>query len=439
MKADIHALDAYKKATNKEPEPKAPETGQNSPSRKSKVHKPFFENINRMRALAEEKTKKEQEKELLRKARVAAKTGSYVEKRAGADEHDVKEAANYLTDGGLVKVSSDKAQNDSIYRRVAKFLVIIGVDEAAKIIPHLTEEQTERIIPEIASIRSISNEEAASVLEEFDSLVKKAREEGGVETARNILTKAYGAEKAEDVLKKSVRFVDGKPFSYLSEASPDRILSLISDETPGVRAIVLSYLEAKKAAAVISLMDDDEKAEVALRLAKTKTVSPEALEMLDKSLLEKQRIQNTENSRKLDGRNVLSEILKRMDISSETAIVDALSRGDPELGEDLRERLFTEEDVIAADDRYLEDFLHEKGDRDIAVLIYGKDEPFREKILSCVSRNRARLILEEEKMLGTVTPAESNKATTSFYAILRRAWEDGDLRIIGRDGDDEYV
>ena len=100
----------------------------------------------------------------------------------------------------MIKVPQQEVkpgEKESIYRRVAKFLVIIGVDEAAKILPHLTEEQTEKIIPEIATIKSISPEEAEAVLEEFDSLVVKAREEGGLDTARTILTKAYGSEKAE--------------------------------------------------------------------------------------------------------------------------------------------------------------------------------------------------------------------------------------------------
>ena len=52
-------------------------------------------------------------------------------------------AAKALTSGGLIKVPEQPREKDgkeSIYRRVAKFLMLIGVDEAAKILPHLTEE-----------------------------------------------------------------------------------------------------------------------------------------------------------------------------------------------------------------------------------------------------------------------------------------------------------
>lgn len=415
----------------------------NNAEEEKRVRKAVFENVNRTRREDE----KGLDEALLRAARVAARTGTYFEKRASADGEDVRDAAERFAETqakaaaplALIKTVSDAGKPDSIYRRVAKFLILIGVDEAAKIIPRLTEEQIERIIPEIASIRSISDEDAKGVLEEFDALVKKSREGAGVALAKNILTKAYGEKKAGEVLKKSVPFADGKPFSYLEETSASRILSLLSDETAGVQATVLSRLAPKKAAAVISLMEEGEKASVALRLAKMKSVELASLKTLDSALHEKLLAQNTAPSQKLDGRSVLAEILKRMDPSSEEAIVSALSRGDPALGEDLRQRLFTEEDIISSDDRYLEDYLGRMSDRDIAVLIYGKDEPFREKLLSCVSHNRSRAILEEEQLEGTVAPAESEKATTRFYADLRRAWEKGDLRVI-RDGDDEeYV
>ena len=81
---------------------------------------------------------------------------------------------------------------DSVYRRVAKFLLLIGVNEAAKILPHLTDEQTEKIIPEIASVRSVDPDEASAIFAEFQSLLQRSRQSGGVQTARTILEKAFG-------------------------------------------------------------------------------------------------------------------------------------------------------------------------------------------------------------------------------------------------------
>ena len=50
---------------------------------------------------------------------------------------------DYLKTGGLLKVPVEQTPDgkDSVYRRVAKFLLLIGEDEAAKILPHLSETQ----------------------------------------------------------------------------------------------------------------------------------------------------------------------------------------------------------------------------------------------------------------------------------------------------------
>lgn len=406
---------------------------------KKLVHKPVFENVNSAIDRIEKQNKEHAEKQNIEQAKIAAKTGTWFEKKKSATSDDVKNAAKNLTSGGLVKIPASSTEKDSIYRRVAKFLVIVGIDEAAKILPHLTEEQTEKIIPEIASIQKITPEESASILEEFESLVEKAREEGGLETARNILTKAYGSEKAEDMLKKSVKYPDGKPFDYLSDANAERIKVLIDGESDAVKSLVLSQIEPKKAAKVINLMDVDDKKKIVLRLAKIKPVAPEVLAEIDRSLHEKLLTQNTENSQNMDGRGVLAQILKRMNPSAENSIINTLSEQDPELGEDLRKRLFTEEDVIGSDDRFIQNYLHDMEDRDIAILIYGKNDAFREKILSNVSKNRRRVILDEESMIHHLTKADCEKMTSSFYSVLRRAWENGDLRVAGRDEGEVYV
>lgn len=406
---------------------------------KKLVHKPVFENVNSAIDRIEKQNKEHAERQNIEQAKIAAKTGTWFEKKKSATSDDVKNAAKNLTSGGLVKIPASSTEKDSIYRRVAKFLVIVGIDEAAKILPHLTEEQTEKIIPEIASIQKITPEESASILEEFESLVEKAREEGGLETARNILTKAYGSEKAEDMLKKSVKYPDGKPFDYLSDANAERIKVLIDGESDAVKSLVLSQIEPKKAAKVINLMDVDDKKKIVLRLAKIKPVAPEVLAEIDRSLHEKLLTQNTENSQNMDGRGVLAQILKRMNPSAENSIINTLSEQDPELGEDLRKRLFTEEDVIGSDDRFIQNYLHDMEDRDIAILIYGKNDAFREKILSNVSKNRRRVILDEESMIHHLTKADSEKMTSSFYSVLRRAWENGDLRVAGRDEGEVYV
>lgn len=358
-----------------------------------------------------------------------------------AGDPDVRAAAKALTSGGLLKVpeeSAEPGQKESVYRRVAKFLLLIGVDEAAKVMPHLTEEQTKKIIPEIASIRSVSPDEASTILAEFQALVQRSREDGGVDTARTILEKAFGAEKAADMLNKSVPFSAGKPFEYLAEADSDKVGALLKDESGAVRALVLSYLKPKVSADVISALPDDEKRDVILRLAKMKEINPEVVRRVDQAMHEKMNNVVTEKSDRIDGRSALAQILKKMSPDAEANVLGTLSESDPDLGKDLRERLFTIDDVVAADDRFVQNALRDMQDADVAFLIAGKSEEFRSKILQNVSKTRGDTILEEESLRKPMRRSDCEKITSQFFSVLRRAWEDGKLVIKGRD-DDVYV
>jgi len=285
----------------------------------------------------------------------------------------------------------------------------------------------------------VTPEEATAVLAEFQSLVDKAREEGGVDTARNILSKAFGDKKAEAMIEKSIPFAEGKPFEYLAGVDSERIGFLLHDESPAVQTLVLSQIEPKSAAAVISKMDAAQKKEIILRLAKMQPVAPVVIENIDKALHEKMLAQNTENSENLDGRSALAQILKKMDPSAEQNVIASLSEQDPDLGADLRQRLFTEEDVIGADDRSVQKILHDMADGEIALLIAGKDDAFRAKVLANVSKTRGDGILEEEQIRKPMRRSDCEKITSQFYAVLRRAWEEGRLTVKGRDDDEVYV
>ena len=354
---------------------------------------------------------------------------------------EAKIAAKALVSGGLLKVPEAKRELDgreNVYRRVAKFLLLIGVDEAAKILPHLSEAQTEKIIPEIATIRTISSDEAESVLEEFKGLFDKARSKGGINTAKIILDKAFGEKKADELLEKVEPYASGRPFEYLAEADADRVSVLLKDESNPVRTLVLSYLKPKIAAAVISAMDDDSKKDVVLRLAKLKEVNPDIVKRVDKALQEKMNAIAASKSDKIDGKSALAQILKRMNPETEERILNQLSESDASLGEELRERLFTIEDILNADDKYLQKYLVEADEEGLAYLISGRESDFRDKILKNVSENKRKLILETEDFLKPMRKSDCEKAASKFFSDMRRAYDDGKLYIKGRD-DEIYV
>ena len=327
---------------------------------------------------------------------------------------------------------------DSACRRVAKFLLLIGVDEAAKVIALLPSDLIDKIIPEIASVRRVDPDEAEQIIAEFSDLYEQAKEGGGVSTARTILEKAFGDERAQEMMQKAVPFEGGKPFEYLKDLDGEQMATILKDESAPVRALVLSQVKPAVAAAVINQMDEEERKETIRRLAKLTAFPPDILGRIDHTMREKAQNLKTPKNNRIDGRGALANILRKMDASAEKNILSNLSLVDTELESDLRKRLFTLDDVIDADDRYLQKKLHTMSDMDIAILICGKSPEFRKKILSNISKSRGAIVLDEEEARKPIRKRDSEEMTNKFVAALRAAWEAGDLSI-GERSEDEWV
>ena len=348
------------------------------------------------------------------------------------------QAASYLKKGGLIKVPGESKSpdgKDSVYRRVAKFLLLIGEDEAAKILPHLTEKQIERIIPEIASIRTVNKDEANVILAEFNELLAQTKSSGGIETAREMLEKAYGKDKADQMLSNAVQFDGERPFEYLRDFDEERLYLLLKDENVGVQSMVLSFLQPEKAAKVINQMSAEEKREVVMRLAKMEPVSPDIIRRVSQALHEKAENQVVEKAETIDGRNALAQILKKMDFDTEAEILGELSANDPDLGQDLKQRLFTYEDVVNADDKIVQSELRNLSDQDIAYLIAGKNDDFCEKILSNISAGRRSEVRAQSDILKPMRKSDVERITSLFVARLRNEFESGNLIIKNRNED----
>jgi flagellar motor switch protein FliG len=345
---------------------------------------------------------------------------------------------------GLIKVPGENGTGpdgkESPYRKVAKFLLLVGVDEAAKVMSRLTPEQTERVVLEIASIRRVDPDEAAIVLAEFESLLQRGSSpSGGIDTARSILESAFGPERAAQMLEKAIPDVNGRPFDYLDDMDGERLLALIVDELPAVKALVLSRIKPATAASAIKHMTATDRSDTVIRLARLKAINPEVLRRVDDAMREKVRNMNVSSADSIDGRSALAEILRRMDGAGEKSILDRLSDDDPELGHDLRNRLFTIDDIVRADDKFLQEALRSMSERDIAVLVSGKSEAFRQKIFENISRTRGVIVLEEERLAQPVNRAEAEKITGGFFIVMRRAWEEGKVLIDGRDDKEVWV
>lgn len=346
---------------------------------------------------------------------------------SGPPEQDARQGA-----GAFIKTASEPG-----LARAAKFLLLLGADEAAGVVAHLPPGDVEKIAREILAVKSIDAIEANEILAEFGWLVqtKGYAIEGGPDTAERMLSAAFGPERARELLRKAAPETL-RPFRFLNDFEPPELLLILKDESPQVLALILPYLEPKRASGLIERIPEPVRVEVVKRIARLEKVNPEILRRVEETLKDRIRRIGTVSSEEIDGKAALAGILRHVDPRLEEQVLGALAEESPEVSKDVRDRLFTLDDVISVPDRQLQKALREFQDRDIALVLKGRDEGFKAKILQNLSQGRRALVLDEYGILGAVRREDAAEAAREFLAWLKQAWDDGELIL---EGEDELV
>ena len=323
-------------------------------------------------------------------------------------------------------------QVSSKFKRAAQFMMLIGSEEASKILSRLDAVQVEAISKEIVSIKSISQEEAEAVLKEFRSLLSPSygysgSSFGGVEEARKLLYAAFGPEKGEAMLVNAVPEVKENPFDFLTDFTGEQLAMLFRSESPAACAMVFSRLPPKLTASALANTSPERKMEIVRRIARLKESSPEVIERTAAALKEKARHLGRSDTSvgEIDGKGVLAAILKHSDLSFGGRLLEELEENDPSLSREMKDRLYTLEDVALASDRPIQEKLRSMEDREIALLLRGRSEAFTQKILWNISSTRTERIKEESEIMGPVPKIEVEAAAREFLAWFRLNREEG--------------
>lgn len=321
---------------------------------------------------------------------------------------------------------------------IARYLVLIGQEDASNILRHLDPAEVEAIAKEIAAIPSIGPDEAKEVLERFRGLVAAGvPAAGGVDTARDMLVNAFGPEKGGQILRQALPEEKEPFFDYLAELEPAQVALLLRDESIGARCIVLGSLPPPLAAAVIKQLPRGEQKDLIVRMSKMGKVEREVVERIDAALRLRVKDLASGASEDLNGSSNLAAIMRHLDPDLEQRLLGDLQEAAPEVVETIKDHLFTVDTVLQVEDRDLQKVLQTMENKQIALLLKGKDEKVRRKLLDNVSDNRAATITEDFLALGPKPKREVDAATRDFIAMLRALEQDG--KIVVRRDDEMYV
>jgi flagellar motor switch protein FliG len=264
-------------------------------------------------------------------------------------------------------------------------------------------------------------------------------DEGGLDYARELLGKSLGKEQASEICGQVERTINASPFSFLSKAESENLLTFIQDEHPQTIALILSHLQPSKAAEILVGLPAQKQIEVVKRVANMEQTNPDVIREVERGLQSRLSSMIDQTFEKTGGVDTVAEVLNLADRATEKSILEALETEDPDLVESIRRLMFVFEDIMLVDDKGIQAVLKEIDNADLALALRTASEDLHEKIFKNMSERAAQLIKEDMEYMGPVRVSDVEAAQQKIVDVVRRLEDSGEIFIAGRGGEKEMI
>jgi len=324
-------------------------------------------------------------------------------------------------------------------KKAAILLVAMGVEASALVMKELAEEEIEMLTREIANLGSVPSEVIESISNEFREMVvaHEYMAVGGMEYALQLLEEALGHTKALEIVRKVQRSMEMIGFKILKKLDPEQLLNFIQKEHPQTIALVLTQLDPQQAAFVLSNLPDETRNEVIYRFATMDRVSFEMIKEVERVL--ESRVDVSLHGSQIGGVHSTAEVLNWVGQSVEKSILREIAEKSPELAEEIKNLMFTFEDVVLMDDRSIQRVLRDIRIQELALALKSTTPEVKKRVLQNMSE-RAQVMVEEEiKYMGPVKLSDVELAQQRIVDIVRKLEEDGEVVIAGPGEKEEII
>ncbi len=324
--------------------------------------------------------------------------------------------------------------------KAAILMITLGLEISSTIFKFLRQDEVERIVLEIAKISTVPIEKRDAVITEAyqRAIALKYINEGGIEYAKEILERSFGAGQADDMTNRLFAALKhGNPLELVKKTEPAQLLEFIQDEHPQTIALILVYMTADQAGAVLSALEPELQAEVAMRIAILQKTAPEILEQLDE-LLGRRLLVTGSDFTKAGGVQSLAQVMGFVDRETERNILEGLAKRDPVIANEVKNLLFVFEDIINLDDRAIQRVLKEIEGKDLALALKTANDDLLARVFKNMSQRAAGTLKEEIEILGPTRMRDVGKSQQAIVDVIRTLEENGQI-VIARGGKDERL
>jgi flagellar motor switch protein FliG len=321
-------------------------------------------------------------------------------------------------------------------------MAIMGEEAASAIYRHLPDRDAQVVTKELAELSGVPAEIAHQVLEEYSqlSMTQDYLAQGGLDFATRSLVKAYGDENANYLLKRVVKLQELSvgQLESLQKADPQQLAKFLESEHPQTIALIMAHLDGKQASTLLMKLPEQNRAACVKRLAQLRQFSPEMAEKV--SLVLNRRLQSLgEQSRKTyAGFKSVAEMMNRLEAGVAKGILEAIEHDDAKLAINIRNLMFTFEDLVGVTDAHIREWLGAMDKKTLALALKGASQEIKDHIFRAMSSRAVEMLKEDMEALGPVRAKDVAQAQQEAVTLIRKLEAEGKV-VLKSEGDDEYI
>lgn len=319
---------------------------------------------------------------------------------------------------------------DSI-TKAASIIIALGADVSSEIFKYLRDDEIEELSLQITKMDSLTPQQSQEIMNEFyeQCITQKVISEGGETYAKDVLLKAFGKERAGEVMERIQKNGRQVAFEFLKKVDYKTILMMIQNEHPQTIALVLSYTSPEVASKILAELPPNLQVSVFQRIANLDRTSPEVIKVVENIMLKKLGSMASVDMVEVGGINYLAEVMNNVDMKTEKYIFEEISGTTPELVEEIRKRMFVFEDITRLDNMEIQAFIRECDTKDLTIALKTASQEISDAIFGNMSQRQQETIKTDMQYLHNIRMSDVEEAQQRIIAVIRKLEEQGTIVI----------
>lgn len=333
------------------------------------------------------------------------------------------------------------ARELSSTEKAALTLLTLGKETASTVLQHLNEQEVKRISRAFMTVSELDREVQFDIVKEFRNMLKAGTTMlvDGREFAKDVISGAFGEQAGEGLLE----YITGsrkEPISAIISEVPDKILTaFVGSEHPQTVAFLMTKMNADQAAMVLQTMTEEAQTDILIRVANLNNVKAEVIDEVREVLRTQLKGSGLSEEEQVGGPKSAANILNFFERTNEERVLTEIEEMYPDMAEQIRNLMFTFEDLKKIDDRGIQTLLKEVPRDQLVLGLKTASDGLKELLFRNVSQRAAEMIKEDLSALGPVKLKDVEKCQQGIVDIVRRLEAEGKIQVGGGGSEEAFV